>query len=140
MGTPDFAVPSLERLIENRLAPVAVVTAPDRPRGRGQEVSFTPIKEVALRTGIPLIQPEDLSHPDFVQTLRSYTPDLIAVVAFRILPREVFTTPTRGAFNLHASLLPKYRGAAPINWALIKGERETGVTTFFLEERVDTGG
>jgi methionyl-tRNA formyltransferase len=140
MGTPAFAVPSLERLIESGSAPVAAVTAPDRPRGRGQEVSFTPVKEIALRSGIPLLQPEDLSDPQFIAALRSIAPDLIVVVAFRILPREVFLLPARGAFNLHASLLPKFRGAAPINWALIRGETETGVTTFFLEEKVDTGG
>jgi methionyl-tRNA formyltransferase len=119
---------------------VGVVTAPDKPRGRGQQVSFTPVKESALRAGCPLLQPPDLTDPSFVDALRELTPDLIVVVAFRILPREVFALPPSGSFNLHASLLPKYRGAAPINWALINGEAETGVTTFFLEEKVDTGG
>ena len=139
MGTPDFAVPSLELLIRNGFQIAAVVTAPDKPRGRGQEVTPTPVKKVALRHDLTLLQPESLTDPAFVSALRGGEPDLIVVVAFRILPREIFTLPPLGSFNLHASLLPKYRGAAPINWAIIKGEVATGVTTFFLEEKVDTG-
>ena len=139
MGTPDFSVPSLTTLIRDGQNIVAVVTAPDRPRGRGQEVSPTPVKETALRHSLPLLQPDDLRSPEFVQHLRALAPDLFVVVAFRILPREVFSIPVLGAFNLHASLLPQYRGAAPINWAIIRGETVTGVTTFFLEEKVDTG-
>jgi methionyl-tRNA formyltransferase len=139
MGTPDFAVPSLEILLENNFAVSAVVTAPDKPRGRGRQVSVTPVKEAALRHSLPILQPESLKDHEFVAQLSSFEPELIVVVAFRILPREVYTIAKRGAFNLHASLLPKYRGAAPINWAIINGERETGVTTFFLQDTVDTG-
>jgi methionyl-tRNA formyltransferase len=139
MGTPDFAVPSLDILVKSGHTVQAVVTAPDKPRGRGQQVTPTPVKSVALQHRIPLLQPEILRDPSFVSALASLHPDLIVVVAFRILPPEVFTIPRCGSFNLHASLLPRYRGAAPINWAIINGEKTTGVTTFFLEERVDTG-
>ncbi len=139
MGTPDFAVPSLEILVRNGFTIQSVVTAPDRPRGRGLEVHPTPVKTAALRCGVPVLQPENLKDPPFVSALASLDPDLIVVVAFRILPREVFSIPRLGSFNLHASLLPRYRGAAPINWAIINGETVTGVTTFFLEEKVDTG-
>lgn len=139
MGTPEFAVPSLELLINNGYSISAVVTAPDKPRGRGQQLSFTPIKETALKHGLAILQPESLKEPGFVEQLAALGPDLIVVVAFRILPREIFAIPRLGSFNLHASLLPKYRGAAPINWAIINGEKETGVTTFFLQEKVDTG-
>ncbi len=139
MGTPDFAVPSLKILIDNGYPIPAVVTAPDKPRGRGQELSPTPIKHIAAQYSLPVFQPDSLKDPLFAQELKDLHPDLIVVVAFRILPREVFTIPRVGSFNLHASLLPKYRGAAPINWAIINGERETGVTTFLLQEKVDTG-
>jgi methionyl-tRNA formyltransferase len=139
MGTPDFAVPSLQLLLERNHSIVSVVTAPDKPRGRGQEVSFTPVKKFALERGLPLLQPENLSDPAFIATLRELDPDLIVVVAFRILPKIVYQIPRLGAFNLHASLLPRLRGAAPINWAIINGEKETGVTTFFLQDKVDTG-
>lgn len=139
MGTPEFAVPSLEILINNNYPIQAVVTAPDKPRGRGMEVRPTPIKTVALRHRLPVLQPASFKDPAFVQHIASLAPDLIVVVAFRILPKEVFTIPRLGSINLHASLLPKYRGAAPINWAIINGETETGVTTFFLKEQVDTG-
>jgi methionyl-tRNA formyltransferase len=139
MGTPDFAVPSLDILIRNHYSIPAVVTAPDKPRGRGQELSPTPIKERAVKASIPVLQPEQLNDPGFVEQIKEIAPDLVVVVAFRILPREVFTVPRLGAFNLHASLLPRYRGAAPINWAIINGDHETGVTTFFLEDKVDTG-
>lgn len=139
MGTPDFAVPSLKILLDNGYPISAVVTAPDKPRGRGQELSPTPIKQIAAQSNLPILQPDSLKDPLFVQALGDLHPDLIVVVAFRILPQEIFTIPRIGSFNLHASLLPKYRGAAPINWAIINGERETGVTTFLLQERVDTG-
>lgn len=139
MGTPDFAVPSLVTLLDHGFGVTAVVTAPDKPRGRGQQVSVTPVKQCALDRGIPVLQPDSLRDPEFAGRLRALAPDLFVVVAFRILPKEVFTIPTYGSFNLHASLLPKYRGAAPINWALINGETESGVTTFFLKETVDTG-
>ncbi len=139
MGTPDFAVPSLDILAQSPHDIVAVVTAPDKPRGRGRKVRPTPVKRRALELGLAVLQPESLRETRFQAELATFRPDVIVVVAFRILPREVFTIPSRGSFNLHASLLPKYRGAAPINWALIKGEKETGVTTFFLEEKVDTG-
>lgn len=139
MGTPDFAVPSLSKIIEGNHNVLAVVTAPDKERGRGQKVTFTPVKEFALKNNIPLLQPVKLKDPLFIEDLKSFNADLFVVVAFRILPKEVFTLPSKGSFNLHASLLPKYRGAAPIQWAIINGETETGVTTFSLEEKVDTG-
>jgi methionyl-tRNA formyltransferase len=139
MGTPDFAVPSLELLLANNYAPQAVVTASDKPRGRGQRLSPTPIKALALTHHLPILQPPALNDSSFIGEIEGLHPDLLVVVAFRILPREVFSIPRLGAFNLHASLLPKYRGAAPINWAIINGEMETGVTTFFLQEKVDTG-
>jgi methionyl-tRNA formyltransferase len=139
MGTPEFAVPSLRILLQNGYPVSAVVTAPDKPRGRGQELSPTPIKMLALEHRLPVLQPEKLKEPAFVEAVSTLRPDIIVVVAFRILPREVFAISRLGSFNLHASLLPKYRGAAPINWAIIKGERETGVTTFFLQDKVDTG-
>jgi methionyl-tRNA formyltransferase len=139
MGTPDFAVPSLEILLKNNYRIAAVVTAPDKPRGRGQQVSFTPVKKLALKYSLSLLQPESLHSADFISSLASFSPDLFVIVAFRILPPQTFSIPTKGAFNLHASLLPKYRGAAPINWAIINGEKESGVTTFFLREKVDTG-
>lgn len=139
MGTPDFAVPSLEILLKNNYRIAAVVTAPDKPRGRGQHVSFTPVKECALKNSLSLLQPDSLTAMSFISPLASLRPDLFVVAAFRILPPQVFSIPTMGAFNLHASLLPKYRGAAPINWAIINGEKESGVTTFFLQEKVDTG-
>jgi methionyl-tRNA formyltransferase len=139
MGTPDFAVPSLEILIRNNYSIRAVVTAPDKPRGRGQELSPTPVKQLAALHTLPVLQPESLRDPAFIEAIATLNPDLIIVVAFRILPPEVFSIPRLGSFNLHASLLPKYRGAAPINWAIINGENETGVTTFFLQEKVDTG-
>ncbi len=140
MGTPDFAIPSLITLIQSKHKVVAVVTATDKQRGRGQKVTFTPIKEFAVQNNIPVLQPEKLkNNQQFVDDLKAFNADLFVVVAFRILPKEVFAIPPKGSFNLHASLLPKYRGAAPIQWALIKGEKETGLTTFKLEEKVDTG-
>jgi methionyl-tRNA formyltransferase len=138
-GTPDFAVPSLKILLENNHKILAVVTAPDKERGRGQKVTFTPVKEFAIQNNIPVLQPEKLKAEGFINNLKTYECDLYVVVAFKILPRDVFSTPKYGSFNLHASLLPKFRGAAPIQWTLIKGETETGVTTFALEDKVDTG-
>jgi methionyl-tRNA formyltransferase len=139
MGTPEFAVPSLRILLEHSYEVSAVVTAPDKPRGRGQQVSFTPIKEFALQHHLTILQPENLREVKFVADVQQRAPDLIVIVAFRILPREIYTIPKLGSFNLHASLLPKYRGAAPINWAILNGEKESGVTTFFLQDKVDTG-
>ncbi len=139
MGTPEFAVPSLEILIRHSFEICGVVTAPDKPRGRGQEVLPTAVKVAALRHQRAILQPSSLKDPQFTEQVRACRPDLIVVVAFRILPKEIFTLPLLGSINLHASLLPRYRGAAPINWAIMNGEHETGVTTFFLEERVDTG-
>ncbi len=139
MGTPEFAVPSLTILFDHGYTIKAVVTATDKPRGRGREISFTPVKKFAVEHSLPVLQPDALREPSFVKTVYQLAPDCIVVVGFRILPPEIFTIPKLGAFNLHASLLPKYRGAAPIQWALINGERETGVTTFFLQEKIDTG-
>jgi methionyl-tRNA formyltransferase len=139
MGTPEFAVPSLEILIKNIGQVVAVVTAPDKPQGRGQKIMYSPVKECALRYDIPLLQPTNLKSPEFLHELKSYQADLQVVVAFRMLPESVWAMPTSGTINLHASLLPQYRGAAPINWAIINGEKETGVTTFFLKHEIDTG-
>ena len=138
-GTPDFAIPSLKILNESKHQIVGVVTAPDKQRGRGRKVSYTPIKKFALENNLYLLQPEKLNNDEFVDALKKLNADLFVIVAFRILPKRVFTIPPKGSFNLHGSLLPKYRGAAPIQWALINGEKETGVTTFFLKEKVDTG-
>lgn len=140
MGTPAFAVPSLERLVAHGYRPVAVVTGPDRPRGRGQKHTPTPVKEAARRLGIEtILQPESVKDPAFAAAVAALKPDLIVVVAYRILPPAVYQTARLGAFNLHGSLLPRYRGAAPIHRAVMAGETETGVTTFFLQEKVDTG-
>ena len=137
-GTPDFAVPSLKKLLESSHEVAAVVTAPDKERGRGRKVSFTPVKEFAIENALPVLQPENLKNGNFIAELKKINADVFVVVAFRILPSAVYTLP-KYAFNLHGSLLPKYRGAAPIQWALINGEKETGVTTFLLEKTVDTG-
>ncbi len=139
MGTPDFAVPALEKLIESKFNIVAVVTAPDKPKGRGQKLATSPVKDCAVRHNIPVLQPTNLKDPEFIKTLASYQANLQIVVAFRMLPEAVWDMPEIGTFNLHASLLPQYRGAAPINWAVINGETETGVTTFFLKHAIDTG-
>lgn len=139
MGTPDFSVPSLETLYNSKHKISAVVTAPDKQRGRGRKISYTPIKEFALKNNVPVLQPEKLKDENFISDLKKINADIFVVVAFRILPPEVFTIPKFGSFNLHGSLLPKFRGAAPIQWAIMKGEKETGVTTFALEEKVDTG-
>jgi methionyl-tRNA formyltransferase len=140
MGTPDFSLQSLKILLESKHKILAVVTQPDKVRGRGQKVSFTPVKEFAVEKNIPIYQPEKLKgNEEFVEQMKSHQADLFVVVAFRILPKEVFEIPKFGSFNLHGSYLPKYRGAAPIQWALINGETETGLTTFKLAEQVDTG-
>jgi len=140
MGTPDFGIPSLKILVESRHEVLAVVTSPDKQRGRGQKISFTPVKKFATDNNLPVLQPEKLkNNPQLVEDLKKYDADLYVVVAFRILPPEVFNIPKFGSFNLHGSYLPKYRGAAPIQWALINGETETGLTTFKLAEKVDTG-
>ncbi len=139
MGTPEFAVPSLERLIDSEHRIQAVVTGSDKPAGRGQQLRPTAIKKCALNHRIPILTPKKLKDPTFHQALKDIPADLYVVVAFRILPPAVFTIPPLGTINLHASLLPKYRGAAPINWAIINGEKETGVTTFFIDQNVDTG-
>ena len=140
MGTPDFSIPSLKILIENNYQILAVVTTPDKERGRGQKVTYTAVKQFAIGRNIPVYQPEKLKgNFDFIKQIKLLKPDLFVVVAFRILPKEVFEIPKYGSFNLHGSYLPKYRGAAPIQWALINGDSETGLTTFKLAEKVDTG-
>jgi methionyl-tRNA formyltransferase len=139
MGTAEFGIPSLRLLLEQSCPVVGVVTNVDKPSGRGQKVTFSPIKEFALQHNIPILQPASLKDSSFIEQLKALEADVFVVVAFRILPSEVFQLPKLGAFNLHTSLLPKYRGAAPIQWAIINGEKETGVTTFFLDDKVDTG-
>lgn len=140
MGTPEFSIPSLKILIEKNHTVLAVVTTPDKERGRGQKVTFTAVKQFAVENKIPVYQPEKLkSNTEFIAQMKQINPDLFVVVAFRILPKEVFEIPKYGSFNLHGSYLPKYRGAAPIQWALINGDKETGLTTFKLAEKVDTG-
>lgn len=139
MGTPEFAVPSLEILIDKGYSVVAVITAPDKPKGRGQKLAMSPVKECAVKHDIPVLQPTNLKSPEFISELKSYNANLQIIVAFRMLPEIVWDMPEIGTFNLHASLLPKYRGAAPINWAIMNGEKETGVTTFFLKHEIDTG-
>lgn len=139
MGTPEFAVPSLEILVENKFLVVAVITAPDKPQGRGQKLTYSPVKECASNHNIPILQPTNLKSPEFLEELKNYNANLQIVVAFRMLPEVVWAMPALGTFNLHASLLPQYRGAAPINWAIINGEKETGATTFFLKHEIDTG-
>ena len=140
MGTPDFAVASLRALVESGYQVVAVVTQPDKPVGRHGSVLQAPaVKQYALSQGLPVLQPEKMKDPDFIDQLRSYDANLQVVVAFRMLPEVVWAMPKYGTFNVHAALLPDYRGAAPINWAVINGERRTGVTTFFLDQHIDTG-
>ena len=139
MGTPDFAVESLKILVENKYEIVGVITMPDKPAGRGHKVQFSPVKEYAIDHNLKLLQPEKLKDEAFLEELRSLNADLQIVVAFRMLPEVVWNMPKFGTFNLHASLLPQYRGAAPINWAIINGEKETGATTFFLTHEIDTG-
>ena len=139
LGTPDFAVAGLDALVENGYHIVAVVTMPDKPAGRGHQMQFSPVKQYALSKGIPVLQPEKLKAPEFVEELRSYHADLQIVTAFRMLPEVVWAMPRLGTFNVHGSLLPQYRGAAPINWAVMNGEKQTGLTTFMLKQEIDTG-
>ncbi len=138
-GTPDFAVESLSRLIDAGYNVVAVVTAPDKPAGRGRSMQMSAVKSYAIEKGLPVLQPVKLKDPDFVAELRAFDAQLFIVIAFRMLPEIVWQMPPLGTFNLHASLLPRYRGAAPINWAVINGDTQTGVTTFFLQHEIDTG-
>ncbi len=139
MGTPDFAVESLKILVENNYEVAGVITMPDKPAGRGHKVQFSPVKQYALEKNLKLLQPEKLKDETFLKELRELNADVQVVVAFRMLPEVVWNMPRLGTFNLHASLLPQYRGAAPINWAIINGEKETGATTFFLTHEIDTG-
>ena len=139
LGTPEFAVASLKALVEGGYNVVAVVTMPDKPAGRGHQLQFSDVKKYALSVGLPVLQPEKLKDEAFLEELRSYHADLQIVVAFRMLPEVVWAMPRLGTFNLHASLLPQYRGAAPINWAVMNGDKETGATTFMLKHEIDTG-
>ncbi len=140
MGTPEFAVPSLEALVRSGDSVVGVVTQPDRPKGRGQALAASPVKKVCQQEGLPFVQPLKMKDPAFLEALRAWQPDLIAVAAFgRILPPAILQMPPRGCINVHASLLPKHRGAGPIQWAIINGERETGITTMLMDEGMDTG-
>ncbi len=139
MGTPEIAVASLDAILKSGFKVVGVITAPDKPAGRGRKIQHSPVKEFALEKGLFLMQPENLKNPEFQKQLKSLEPHIQVVVAFRMLPESVWALPTMGTFNMHASLLPQYRGAAPINWAIINGETQTGVTTFFLDKEIDTG-
>ena len=139
MGTPEFAVPPLQKLIENNYDIAGVITAPDKPSGRGLKMQESAVKKLALQHHLTILQPTNLKSPAFIETLESYRANLQIVVAFRMLPEAIWAMPEIGTFNLHASLLPQYRGAAPINWAIINGEKETGLTTFFLKHAIDTG-
>ncbi len=138
-GTPQFAVASLQKIVENGFNVIAVVTAPDKPAGRGMQLHQSAVKQFALAQNIPVLQPANLKAPEFIDELRKLQPDLQVIIAFRMLPEEVWNLPPLGTFNLHASLLPDYRGAAPINRAIMNGETKTGVTTFFLKHAIDTG-
>ena len=139
MGTPEFAVESLRCLVEGGYNVVGVITMPDKPAGRGHKIQFSPVKQYALEHNLPLLQPEKLKDETFIAALKAWRADLQIVVAFRMLPEIVWSMPRYGTFNLHASLLPQYRGAAPINWAVMNGDTETGITTFFLKHEIDTG-
>lgn len=139
MGTPDFAVESLKILVENNYNVVGVITMPDKPSGRGHKLQFSAVKQYAIEKNLPILQPEKLKDENFLEALKALRADVQVVVAFRMLPEVVWNMPRLGTFNLHASLLPQYRGAAPINWAIINGEKETGATTFFLTHEIDTG-
>ncbi len=140
MGTPEFAVPTLSALLESEYSVVGVVTQPDRPKGRGKAVIASPIKQLALAHNLPIVQPLKMKAPEFLEALKAWQPDVMVVAAFgRILPKSILDLPPRGCLNVHSSLLPKYRGAAPMQWALINGETETGVTTMLMDEGMDTG-
>lgn len=139
MGTPDFAATILQHLVEHKYNVVGVITAPDKPAGRGRKLNQSAVKKYAVSQNLPILQPKNLKSDDFQEELKSWNANLQIVVAFRMLPKTVWALPKYGTFNLHASLLPEYRGAAPINWAIINGETKTGVTTFFIDEKIDTG-
>ncbi len=140
MGTPEFAVSSLEGLINSKHKILAVVTQPDKPRGRGKKIQFPPVKQMAIQNNIEVYQPKRIKDPEFIQTIKDLNPDVIIVIAYgKILPKEILSIPKKGCINVHASLLPAYRGAAPINWAIIKGEKKTGITTMYMDEGLDTG-
>jgi methionyl-tRNA formyltransferase len=139
MGTPEFAVTILDGIIDSGYNVVSVITTPDKPAGRGQKVSESAVKQYAIKKNLQILQPEKLKSEEFIKALQSLEADLFVVVAFRMLPEIIWSMPPKGTINLHASLLPDYRGAAPINWAIINGEKETGVTTFFIEQEIDTG-
>ena len=140
MGTPDFAVPCLEKLIKNKYEVVGVFTQPDKKKGRGQKFSFTPVKNLALENNLPIFQPDSLKNTESFELLKGLNPELIVVVAYgKILPKNILDIPKYGCINVHGSLLPKYRGAAPIQFAIINGEEKTGVTTMFMDEGMDTG-
>ena len=139
MGTPEFAVKSLECLVNNNHNVIGVITALDKERGRGRKIKFSPIKEYALKKEIPLFQPKNLKDQNFIDKIKNLNADLFVVVAFRMLPKEIIDLPKLGCINLHASLLPDYRGAAPINWVIINGEKETGITTFYINSKIDEG-
>jgi methionyl-tRNA formyltransferase len=139
MGTPEFSVPMLDAIHKSDYDLVGVVTAVDKPAGRGRQLNESAVKKYAVKNEIPVLQPTNLKSEDFLSDLKTLNPNLIVVVAFRMLPQQVWSFPKYGTFNLHASLLPQYRGAAPINWAIINGENETGLTTFFIDEKIDTG-
>ena len=139
MGTPDFAVTILKGLLEEKVNVVGVITAPDKPAGRGRKLNESAVKKIALENNLTILQPTNLKNETFLKEFEALKPNLNIVVAFRMLPKAVWQLPEYGTFNLHASLLPQYRGAAPINWAIINGETETGVTTFFIDDKIDTG-
>ena len=139
MGTPEFAVPTLDALLKKPYKVTGVITAPDKPRGRGQRMSFSPVKDYALEHGLPILQPVSLKDEGFIRDLKSLNASLFVVVAFRMLPEAVWKMPDLGTINLHGSLLPEYRGAAPVNWVLINGEIQTGLTTFYIDREIDTG-
>ena len=139
MGTPDFAVASLESILDANYNVVGVITAPDKPAGRGRKLQESPVKKFAISKGLKVLQPTNLKDGAFIDELKALDPNVQVVVAFRMLPKVVWDLPQFGTFNLHASLLPQYRGAAPINWAIINNEKKTGVSTFFLDEKIDTG-
>lgn len=139
MGTPEFAVPSLKAILKAGYKVVAVITSPDKGVGRGRKIKFSAVKQFAVDNGLNLMQPENLKNPDFINQLKQLRPELQVVIAFRMLPKDVWSIPKLGTFNLHASLLPQYRGAAPINHAILNGEKKTGLTAFFIDEKIDTG-
>lgn len=139
MGTPAFAISPLQKILDSEHEVIAVVTAPDKKSGRGKQLTASPIKVFCTENNLPVLQPPNLKDESFISELKEHNADVFVVVAFRMLPKEVWSIPSKGSFNLHASLLPKYRGAAPIHWAIINGEEETGVTTFFINEHIDTG-